>query len=145
MVDANHELFHAMLHGLKVLDAYVETLDARDRAADAVDIERDMETLAAGGGRADGSNIEIRTKFHATHDALTEVAPAPTADDLLGAATESADDTAIGGTFDRVLLLETVIKMCDELGPARCAFSGRKLHSRVPLDPTHVCLKRTGV
>jgi hypothetical protein len=26
---------------------------------------------------------------------------------------------------------------------ARCAFSGRILHSRVPLDPTHVSLKRT--
>jgi hypothetical protein len=27
----------------------------------------------------------------------------------------------------------------------RCAFSDRNLHSRMPLDPTHVCLKRAGV
>jgi hypothetical protein len=29
------------------------------------------------------------------------------------------------------------------LGTARCAFFGRNLHSRMPLDPTHVRLKRT--
>jgi hypothetical protein len=28
---------------------------------------------------------------------------------------------------------------------ARCAFFGRNLHSRMPLDPTHVRLKRTRV
>jgi TPR repeat protein len=28
---------------------------------------------------------------------------------------------------------------------ARCAFSDRNLHSRMPLDPTHVRLKRTRV
>jgi hypothetical protein len=28
---------------------------------------------------------------------------------------------------------------------ARCAFSDRILHSRMPLDPTHVCLKHTCV
>jgi hypothetical protein len=31
------------------------------------------------------------------------------------------------------------------LQPARCAFSDRNLHSRMPLDPTHVRLKRTCV
>jgi hypothetical protein len=32
-----------------------------------------------------------------------------------------------------------------ELFKARCAFFGRNLHSRMPLDPTHVRLKRTRV
>jgi hypothetical protein len=30
---------------------------------------------------------------------------------------------------------------CKRLGCVRCAFSGRNLHSRMPLDPTHVRLK----
>jgi hypothetical protein len=32
-----------------------------------------------------------------------------------------------------------------ENGRVRCAFSGRNSHSRMPLDPTHVRLKRTYV
>jgi hypothetical protein len=31
------------------------------------------------------------------------------------------------------------------LADARCAFSDRNLHSRMPLDPSHFRLKRTGV
>jgi hypothetical protein len=33
----------------------------------------------------------------------------------------------------------------DAIAMVRCAFSGRNLHSRMPLDPTHVRLKRAGV
>jgi hypothetical protein len=33
----------------------------------------------------------------------------------------------------------------DTATTARCAFSDRNLHLRMPLDPTHVRLKRTGV
>jgi hypothetical protein len=32
-----------------------------------------------------------------------------------------------------------------QLPTVRCAFSGRFLHSMMPLDPTHVRLKRAGV
>jgi magnesium-transporting ATPase (P-type) len=35
--------------------------------------------------------------------------------------------------------------LTDSYGTARCTFSGRNLHSRMPLDPTHVRLKRTCV
>jgi hypothetical protein len=33
----------------------------------------------------------------------------------------------------------------DSILVVRCTFSDRILHSRMPLDPTHVCFKRTCV
>jgi hypothetical protein len=37
------------------------------------------------------------------------------------------------------------LDMCGHSYNARCAFFGRNLHPRMPLDPTHVRLKRTRV
>jgi hypothetical protein len=47
-----------------------------------------------------------------------------------------------------VYLEPRFLKELDERTPGanvRCAFSGRNLHSRMPLDPTPVRFKRTGV
>jgi hypothetical protein len=44
------------------------------------------------------------------------------------------------------LVLDQLTELWHNYGRmVRCAFSDRKLHSRMPLDPTHVRLKRTCV
>jgi hypothetical protein len=65
-----------------------------------------------------------------------------------GIATEMLGAISTVNAFNMNLVAETKYKAkvddVKDLG-VRCAFSDRNLHSRMPLDPTHVRLKRTCV
>jgi hypothetical protein len=61
---------------------------------------------------------------------------------------DGSDESPTSLIFKVFYELRTFVKVAFKGIPAaavRCAFSDRNSHSRMPLDPTHVCLKRTRV
>lgn len=113
LVDLERDELSAAAFG-RVLDAYVETLDAHGSAGGG----------SEGNAREEGSDtLDFGAIRMPKRGVTADISIASSSSSSASPSTSSSAATptkisSSDGAFDRVLLLETVLQMCEELGPA---------------------------
>jgi hypothetical protein len=86
----------------------------------------------------------IKSKYGLA-DSVTNGVTSGAATSYLSASINAASDTAATANQLKLIATTAAKPAASFTADVRCAFSDRNLHSRMPLDPTHVRLKRTRV